>query len=94
MVTGLLASPEFNERAGLIKGWNEEKQRFMVEIEGDGPTALLGAKHLERIEFDKYAVGSRILVIDESNSKGAPKLHADLKHLVNNFGKVLSKQPK
>ena len=38
LVTGLLASPEFNERAGLIKGWNEEKQRFMVEIEGDGPT--------------------------------------------------------
>jgi len=45
-IRDLVARPELNGYAGRISGWNEQKERFVLELDGSGDTLLLKATNL------------------------------------------------
>ena len=40
-ISGLQARPELNGYGGVVVGWNEQRQRYMVELDGTGERLLL-----------------------------------------------------
>ena len=46
MIQSLVARPELNGYGGVVTGWNEEKQRYVVELDGSGDALLLRAPNL------------------------------------------------
>lgn len=51
----LSSKPELNECGGTVKGWDAEKERFVVEIDGSLKTMLLRASNLERDKRERWA---------------------------------------
>ena len=43
----LVARPELNGSAGVVTSWNEEKERWVVEMDGDGDTLMLRPPNLQ-----------------------------------------------
>ena len=47
-IKGLTSKPELNECGGKVLGWNAEKARFVIELDGSLKTMLVRASNLER----------------------------------------------
>jgi hypothetical protein len=45
-IQGLVSRPELNRYSGLVVAWSEEKERFMVELDGSGERLLLKPANL------------------------------------------------
>ena len=43
----LVARPELNGSTGVVTSWNEEKERWVVEMDGDGDTLMLRPPNLQ-----------------------------------------------
>ena len=52
MIRELKARPELNGYGGRIIGWNEEKERYVVELDGAGDNLLLKAANLLVVPAD------------------------------------------
>ena len=75
-ISGLQARPELNGYGGVVVGWNEERQRYMVELDGTGERLLLREPSLTQ---DGGAAGSNRGGSDASggNASGGPSAEGE-----------------
>lgn len=77
-IKALVAKPELNGCGGTVIEWNEDKERFVVELDGSLQKMLLRAANLERDRRERWA----------------PEMHtaANLAHIASEMDRKMAEQ--